>query len=219
MAYYNSDPKWLRQLERAMPWLAIPRISIVLITLQVFGFFLINTDPMWAQRLALLPDNVLQQGEWWRLVTYLSMPLTTGVIWMVFACWFLYSMLDWLENEWGSFKTTLYLLVSIVLTIGFSLAFSYPVYSVRDFNSTLFLAVATLFPEQEISIMGIIPVKMKYMAYLTGAFILFQLFAGSWMDRLFMVMIYSNYLLFFGPALLSDLRDWKRRRDYKNRMR
>jgi len=215
----EQSPKWLRQLERAMPWLAIPRISIILITLQAFGFLLISSDPTWATRLALFPERVLQQGEWWRLVTYLSMPLTMGIIWMVFVCWFLYSMLDWLENEWGSFKTTFYILVSIVLTIAFSLIFSYPVYDVRDFNSTLFLAAASLFPEQEISIFGIIPVKMKYMAYLTAAFILYRLFTGSWMDRCFMLVIYSNYLLFFGPAMLTELRDWKRRRDYKNKFR
>jgi len=216
---FEQSPKWLRQLERAMPWLAIPRISIILITLQAFGFLLISSDPTWATRLALFPDRVLQQGEWWRLVTYLSMPLSMGIIWMVFACWFLYAMLDWLENEWGSFKTTFYILVSIVLTIAFSLVFSYPVYDVSDFNSTLFLAAASLFPEQEISIFGIIPVKMKYMAYLAAAFILYRLFGGSWMDRFFMLVIYSNYLLFFGPAMLSKLRDWKRRRDYKNKFR
>jgi membrane associated rhomboid family serine protease len=219
MAYLSSDPKWLQKLERYMPWLAIPRIAIILITLQAFGFFLVNTDPLWMQRLALLPDHVLVGHEWWRLVTFLALPLSLSPIWMIFACWFLYSILDWIENEWGAFKTTLYVGVSIILTIIFALVFNYPVWSVQEFNSTLFLAAAALFPDQEIRLYMVLPVKMKYMGWLSLAFFGYHLFAGDWLDRLFLITIYSNYFLFFGPQLISQVKDWKRRRDYRARMR
>jgi len=212
---YNSTPKWLRFLERKMPWLGIPHLAVILITLQAFGFFLVNSDPLWLERLSLRPELVLYGGEWWRLVTFLAMPLSLSPIWMIFACWFLYSILDWIESQWGAFQTTFYVLVSVVLTILFSLVFSYPVMSVTEFNSTLFLAAAALFPEQEIRIYMIIPVKMKYLAWLSLAFFGLHFIQGDGLDRLFLLAIYSNYLIFFGPSLWFQIRDWKRRRDYK----
>ena len=219
MSYFGTDPKWLRTLERKMPWLSVPHIAILLITLQGFGFFLVNSDPMWMSRLALFPENVLHNGEWWRLVTFLAMPLSLSPIWMIFTAWFLYSILNSIETEWGAFKTTFYVAISIFVTIAFSLGFSYPVLSIQEFSSTLFLAAAALFPEQEIRLYMIVPVKMKYMAYLALAFFAYHLVIGSWMDRLFLIAIYSNYLLFFGPSLWFQVRDWKRRRDYRSKFR
>jgi hypothetical protein len=218
MAYLSSDPKWLRFLERKMPWLGVPKLAIILVTLQAFGFFLINSDPTWASRLFLFPAMVFQ-GEWWRLVTFLSIPLSLSPIWMIFAVWFMYAIVDQIESEWGAFKTTFYVLVSIVLTIVFSLVFDYPVMDVSEFVSTLFLAAAALFPEQEIRIYLILPVKMKYLAWLSLAFFAYHLMVGSWLDRLFLITIYSNYFIFFGPSLWFQVKDWKRRRDYRARMR
>ena len=214
----NSDPKWLQFLAKKLPWLAIPNIAIIFVTLQVMGFFLCMTDPAWSGRLALFPDLALA-GEPWRFVTFLSLPLSMSPIWIIFSLWFLYSILNWIEAEWGAFKTTFYTLVSIVLTIVFSIVFSYPVFQITDFTSTLFLAAAALYPEMEIQIYFILPVKMKYLGYLSLAFLVFHLFQGGWLDKLFLLTIYSNYLIFFGPALVSQVRNWKRRRDYQRNSR
>jgi membrane associated rhomboid family serine protease len=213
----NSDPKWLRFLEKHLPWIAVPHLAIIFITLQVLGFLLAFTDPVWISRMALFPASV-QMGEWWRLVTFLAIPLSMSPIWILFSLWFLYYIFNTLEGEWGAFKTTLYTLVSIVLTIAFSLMFEYPVFQVSDFTSTLFLAVAALYPEQEIQVYMILPVKMKYLGYLSLAYLGYRLFQGSWMDKAFLLTIYSNYFLFFGPALVGRIRQWKRQRDYRSRL-
>jgi hypothetical protein len=210
----RSDPKWLNTLARRLQWLAVPHIAILFITLQILGFLMILSDPVWFERLTLLPGMVLQ-GEVWRLLTFLALPLSTSPLWMIFTLLFLHSILGSIESEWGSFKTTLYVLTSILLTILFSLIFGYPVTQVSDFTSTLFLAAAALFPDFEIRIYFLIPVKMKYLGWLALAFVAFRFFQGAWIDRLFLLTIYSNYLLFFGPSLFSRVRDWKRRRDYR----
>lgn len=202
-----------------MPWLAIPKLAVILITLQGFGFFLISSSTLWFERLALRPELVLHRGEWWRVVTFLAMPFTMNPIWMIFACWFLYSILDQIETEWGDFKTTLYVMISIVLTILFSLLFDYPVTSVTEFNSTLFLAAAALFPEQEIRIYMILPVKMKYLAWVSLAFFAYHFAVGENLDRLFLLAIYSNYFIFFGPSMVTQFKNWKRRRDYRAKLR
>ncbi len=214
----NTDPNWLRTLERKIPWLAVPNIAVLLVTLQVIGFLLFLSDPAWMPRLILFPDLV-KHGEVWRLLSYLAVPLSTSIIWAIFALWFLYSVLNWIESEWGAFKTTLYVLVSIVITGAFSLIFSYPVYDAVDFNSTLFLASAALFPDLEILLYFILPVKMKYLGYLALAFLAFRVFQGNWMDRLFLVAIYSNYLVFFGPSIVNRFQMWRRRRAYRRNLR
>jgi hypothetical protein len=127
--------------------------------------------------------------------------------------------LNSIESEWGAFKTTFYVLVSVVLTIVFSVVFGYPVTETTDFSSTLFLAAAALFPDHEIQLYMVIPVKMKHLGWLSLAFLGYRLLQGEWMDRFFLLTIYSNYLLFFGPTLLYRIRDWKRRRDYRSKFR
>jgi len=201
-----------------MAWLAVPHISIILITLQVLGFLMIMSNPAWMSTLALFPEQAMH-GEPWRLLTFLSLPVSNNLIWFVFAQMFLYSILTSIEAEWGAFKTTFYILVSVVLTIVFSLSFAYPVLETTDFSSTLFLAAAALFPDHEIRLYMIFPVKMKHLGWLSLAFLAYRLFQGDWMDRFFLLTIYSNYLLFFGPALLYRIRQWKRRRDYKANFR
>jgi hypothetical protein len=214
----SQVPRWLVRAERWLGWIAVPQIAILLITLQILGFLCIAMDPAWFGRLALLPDAVLA-GEYWRLVTFLALPVSTGPFWMIFALWFMYFILQALESEWGAFRTTFYVLVSVVLTAAFSLVFRYPVTRVSHFESTLFLAAASLFPQLEVQLFFVVPVKMKWLAWLTVAFILLEVFRGAWIDRFFILAIYSNFLLFFGPAMLARIRQFLRRREFQRKMR
>lgn len=216
--YDSHDPKWLRFLARRLPWLAIPNIAAVFVGLQIIGYFLVASDPNWFDRLALVPERVLQ-GEVWRLLTFMALPLTASLIGMLFALMFGYFVLNLVESEWGSFKTTLYVLTSIALTVVFSLVFDYPVASVMGFATTWFLAAATLYPENQIQIYFFIPVKMKFLGWLTLAFVALQVLRGSWLDRLYLLVVYANYFIFFGPHLIYLYRQWKRRREFKAKWR
>lgn len=210
----TQDPRWLKFVSKYLSWIALPGISLIFVTVQVLGFFLVMTDAVWMERLALIPGLALH-GEPWRVITFLALPMTMSPIWIIFSLFFLYSILNSIEAEWGAFKTTFYVLVSIVLTILFSLVTGHPVIQVSDFVSSLFLAAAALFPNQEIRVYLAFPVKMKFLGWLTLGFVVFRLFQGSGMERLFLLTIYSNYLLFFGPSLVAAIRQWKRQRDYR----
>lgn len=211
----SNSPRWLRTLERKMQWLAIPNIAVLFVTLQALGFLMVMADPIWVPRLALIPQAVTINGEYWRLITFLALPLSLSPIWVIFTLWFLYFVINLIENEWGAFKTTLYVLVSIIVTIVFSFAFSYPVLDVSKFESTLFLAAASLFPEMTVSLFLVLPVKIKWLAWLTGAMLAWEFLGASWLDRFFMLAIFSNYLLFFGPSLIHNTRLALRRRKYR----
>ena len=214
----GQSPKWLKFLERRMQWLAIPHIAVIFVTLQALGFLMVMSDGVWVERLALLPDRVLA-GEYWRVITFLALPLSLSPIWVIFTLMFIYYILNTIESEWGAFKTTFYVLVSILLTIAVSFIFNYPVTQVSDFESTLFLAAAALFPEQEVRLFLAIPVKMKWLAWLSLAFFGLKLIQTDWVGRIFLIAIYSNYLIFFGPALLDQIRNRIRREKFKRQMR
>src|SRR5947209_4082328 len=99
--------RWLRSLERGLGWIAIPNLAIILVTLQALGFLMVLSNPFWAPRLALVPELVIG-GEYWRVVTFLALPLSTSPIWVIFTLWFIYFIVDMIEREWGEFQTTLY---------------------------------------------------------------------------------------------------------------
>lgn len=200
-----------------MTAIGIPKIAILFVTLQALGFLMVTSNPYWVERLALLPAAVTQDGEYWRLVTFLSLPLSLSPIWVLLALWFLYSIINTLEEVWGDFRTTFYILVSLIITITYSLTLNYPVTDIRNFEYTIFLAAAALFPEQQILLL-VFPVKMRWLAWFIVALVLFEFARGSWIDRGFLLAIFSNFLLFFGPAQLDRLRQWQRKRSFKRKM-
>jgi hypothetical protein len=211
----GSSPQWLRTLERKMQWLAVPHIAVLFVTLQALGFLMVMSDPIWVPRLALIPQAVTINGEYWRLITFLALPLSTSPIWVIFTLWFLYFVINLIENEWGAFKTTLYVLVSITVTIAFSLAFGYPVLDVSKFESSLFLAAAALFPDMTVSLFLIMPVKIKWLAWFALAMLGWEFINSDWLERFFTLAIFSNYLVFFGPSMLNNIRLALRRRKYR----
>ena len=214
----GTTPKWLHVLERRLAWLAVPNIASFVVGLQFIGFILILSDPEWRWRLALIPEQVLQ-GEIWRLVTFLALPVTLSPFWLLFVLWFLYFIVDGIENTWGAFKTTFYILLSVVLTICFSLLFMVPIAYIGDLESTLFLAAAALNPEYQILLFFVLPVKIGWLGWLAGALVLWRFITGSWMERLYLLAIYSNYLLFFGPYHYRQLKQKYRRWQFKRQLR
>jgi hypothetical protein len=214
----TDDPRWLQFLSRRFRRLAIQNIAAVFVTVQAIGFLLIMSNPGWVRTLALIPSRVLR-GEIWRVLTFLALPVSRSPIWLLIALYFEYFILNLIESTWGSFKTTFYFLMAAVLTIIFSLVFNYPVTGITDISTTFFLAAAALFPNFEIQIYFVIPVKMKYLGWLALGFLVLRFWHGSFIDRFYLATIYSNYLLFFGPSLIYRLKSWKRQRDFRAKWR
>jgi hypothetical protein len=198
-----------------MPGLGIPNLAWYLVGAQGLGFFLVLANPQ-ALGLLILDPYLVLHGELWRLITFLAVPLTLSPLWMVFALWFLYFIINGIEQEWGEFRTTLYVLVAVALTIAFSLVFDWRVWSTVELQSTLFLAAATIAPEYQILLFFILPVKMKWLAWLSVAYIIWSLIVSSWLGRLYLLVMYANYLLFFGPYFADRLQAFRRRKKFQH---
>ena len=88
-------------------------------------------------------------------------------------------------------------------------------------NMSLFLAYATLFPEQEFLIFFVIPVKVKYLGIFDAVLLLYGLYtnimAGRWYMAVSVLVAFINYLLFFGENFIKWIK--LKRQVAKNRKR
>jgi membrane associated rhomboid family serine protease len=194
--------------------IAIPKLGWVLVTLQALGYLFSQMVPVAAGMLPLVPNYVLGNGEWWRLVTFLAVPLATSPIWLFFALWFLFFCTEILEREWGAGRFTLYVLTSWAITVVYSMATGYPAMNAQHFETSLFLAVAALFPRLEVSLFFLVPIELKYLGIFSGGMVLWEFINAGAYERWHLIAIYSNFLLFFGPALLVRLKDFMRKRRF-----
>jgi hypothetical protein len=211
---YGQAPKWIDRLERLLPGLGIPNLALYLIGAQALGFMLVLFEPR-AWLLLVLDPSMVLKGEVWRLVTFLALPMSMSPLWMVVVLYFLYFIVNSIEEEWREFRTTLYVLVAVLLTIAFAFIFHVRIGNIAHLQSTLFLAAATIAPEYRILLFFVLPVKMKWLAWLAAAYIVWALLTGTWLGRLYLLTMYANYLLFFGPYFAGRLRAFFRRERFK----
>jgi hypothetical protein len=211
---YGNPPRWLEWAERRLRWLAVPELASLLVGLQAIGYVLILVDPGWFDFLCLDPGRVLR-GEIWRLGSFLALPMFGGPISTAIGLYFLYFIVNGLEEEWGAFLTTFYVLISVLLSIAFAFVFHQPITSVIYLESTLFLAAATVAPDYEILLFFVLPVKLKWLAWILVFGVGQHLLVSPGLERLYLLLMFGNYLLFFGPDLLGYVRAWERRRRFR----
>lgn len=153
------------------------------------------------------------RGQVWRIVTFIIVPEVMGfqrVLVLAISLYFYYFIGTSLEHEWGKGKFTIYYFSGILLTVLYSLVFYWItgtriLVSASYVNLSLFLAFATLWPEQRVLLFYIIPVKMKWLAWVDAALfavsIASYLLAGQFGLALVPVVAMAGYLLFFGEWL------------------
>ena len=116
------------------------------------------------------------RGEVWRLVTFVFMPgyysLSDG-LWMVLFLYFYHFIGSTLEREWGTAKFNLYYFSGVLLTVLgvtiVSLATGNHFLGIAGthyVNMSMFLAFAALYPETQVLLFFLIPVKMKWLAWI-----------------------------------------------------
>lgn len=176
---------------------------IIGLTGLVFLFTFITRSYAAVDGLILIPDLV-RQGQIWRLLTYIFIPPTSSFIFILFILYFYYFIGAGLENEWGSFKFNVYYLAGMAVTT--VAAFITNNVATNTFiNLSLFLAFAQIYPDYEILIFFILPVKMKYLAWLSWAFYGYSVLTADWPGKIFAIVSLLNFFLFFGKDFFSGV--------------
>lgn len=196
--------KFWSLLERRLPWLGTPGVIKAVVLMNALTFLLVTLDPAYAVMLALVPEKIMQ-GEVWRLVSYIFVPETRSWFWVLFLLLFLWFLANALEEVWGALKLNVFYLVGMTgCTVA---AFFFGGGPTNTFlNLSLFFAFATVVPDYEIFLFFILRVKVKYVAWVLGGIFVLQLVAIPLPAKMAMIASLANYLLFFGPGFVGNLR-------------
>ena len=206
----------LDKLERKYGRLALPHVTLAIIAGQVLCYFLTAGNPDFIHALRLVPSRIME-GELWRLITFVVEPPIAHPIFAIFGWYLFYLMGTALENRWGVFQYNAFLLVGYIAAIAVSFLTPEQPSSHMFIGTTVFLAFAHLYPDFQILLFFIIPVKIKWLALLTWAGYCALILMGSWTIRLLILASISNFLLFFGRDILLTMRAGKRQMEAQTR--
>jgi hypothetical protein len=200
----------LDRLDRKFSRFAIPNVTIVLIIGQAVFFILNYIKVLPLDKVTLIGSKVLE-GEFWRLITFLFIPIPTDIFFAAFV-WYLYYLYgSALESTWGAFKYNVYIILSYILTV--SIAFIIPdqVLTNGYLYGTIFLAFAFLYPDFVLYIFFVLPVKIKWLSIIVWIGYAFVLIFGNWINRILLLVSLGNYLLFFAGDIIMLIKYGRRR--------
>lgn len=171
--------------------------------------------------LMTLTRRGLFAGQIWRLVTFIFVPPSTSPVFILFSLYFYYVIGMSLENRWGKVKFNLYYLIGMLAAV---IACLITGFAGNTFlNLSLFFAFAAMFPDEEVLLFMILPIKMKYLAVLDAALYTYQFIVGSASTRVTIVLCLLNVFLFLGGDLIDTIRReskyWKTRYNFRKTMR
>ncbi len=196
---------WLNKLERKFGKYAITNLMIYitgincLVALLTYVLSYTEYSYLFIMKLELIP-SLIMKGEVWRLVTFLFVPQTTSPFWLLFTLYFYYMIGATLEHEWGSFKFNIYYLVGVLGTIG--AAFLGGTGSAMLLNFSLIFAFSYLFPNYQILLFFILPVKMKYLSLFYAILLVFMFGSSPVYGLITITGSALNFILFFGKDLI-----------------
>jgi len=195
---------FLDRIEKKLGWLAVPGLIRIVVVCNALVFFLMRVSPRFGSALDLDPAAVMR-GEVWRLFTYIFIPQTTSWLWIVFFLLVFWNIGEMLEQAWGAFRLTLYYLLGMIgVTIA---AFVFGVsFSSEMLYTSLFFAFARFYPDYTFYLFFILPVKVKWLAWIYAALLLVMIFASPMPMRMAIISAFANYLIFFLPGHIHDFR-------------
>ncbi|MCI8328024.1 MAG: hypothetical protein HFI37_09690 [Lachnospiraceae bacterium] len=202
---------YLNKLERKIGKYAIPNLSLWIVLTYAIGYIMMYMTPGLIKYLTLEPALILGQGQVWRLVTWILIPPSSGNIFFYLIMMMLYYSLGTsLERTWGTFRFNVYIFGGMFFTVLGAFAtygFYYMTgaltvgigYYVTTYyiNMAIFLAFAVCFPDMQILLWFIIPVKMKWMAYVYAALTIYDFIRSGAAGRIAIVAALLNFLIFY----------------------
>jgi hypothetical protein len=200
---------WFDRLERRFGAFCIPDLASFLVGMNAIVWVMSLIRPAFPSLLVLDPQAVLA-GQWWRVLTFVLVPPDIGPLWMIFWLILLYTYARALESEWGEFRFNLFYGIGAAATVAAALLSGWPMSNVT-LNTSLFLAFAALYPDFEIVLFFVLPVRARWLAALAAAALAFSfLFRGA-PARWEIASGLLNYLLFFGADHFESVRRlWRR---------
>ena len=181
---------FLNKMERKFGRFAIQGLMKYIILFYVAGYLIQFLAPQAYSFLTLEPFLIFHYGQVWRLVSWVLIPPPTGnIIFMLIMVVLYYQLGTALERTWGAFRFNVYIFGGMIFTVLGALLL-YVIYGVNTpipmgssfstyyINMSIFLAYAFTYPEQELLLYFIIPIKIKWFGFLYVAYIIYDIISA-----------------------------------------
>lgn len=205
---YGNNVSWLDRFCAKHPRFGIPNLMLYIaignVAIYLIDLFSMGGIPLSA--MLSFDRGAIFQGQIWRLVSFVFVSMSgdvllrgTGIFFVAISAYFYWWIGSLLEREWGTTKFTVFYLGGVVLNILFGLvAGDANMYYV---NLSMFLAFAALYPDMQVLFMFLIPIKVKWLAWIDAAVfawaVLSSLLRGSWIGALLPIVAILNFFIFF----------------------
>lgn len=219
---------YINNLERRFRGRGIPNLTMYIIACYVIGYVIMFFAPSLFNLICLEPALILR-GQVWRLVTWVLIPPGSLDLFTIIMLLFYYQLGTSLERTMGDFRYTLYIVSGLIFTVigaflmyfitGGSVGNSFSTYYI---SLSIFLAFAALYPDMQVLLYFIFPIKIKWMAYLDIAMLIYQAVSAAryhyWGEIVVIVASLLNFIVFFFST--RNLKRYtpgevKRRRDFQ----
>lgn len=196
---------WISKLERKFGRFALSRLTVLLIGANALGYVIAYTMPNVLLYLTLEPGLILQ-GQVWRLITWILIPTGGNILSVVITLLFYYSIGNAMERTWGDFRYNLYIFSGMLFTVigAFLLYFLYGggigygvFFSIYYVCMSIFLAFAASYPDMQVLLYFVIPLKVKWLAWIDVAYLVYAFLRGNLASRVAIVASLLNFILFF----------------------
>lgn len=210
---------WITKLERKYGRFCIPNLINILIGGQILVYAIELFVNQYISFYLSLSRSALFAGQIWRLFTFVLVPFSGGgplsVVLGIYFTWFVGSAL---EREWGDFRYTVYLLSGMLGTV-LACLLTGVTGSTYCLSLSLLLAFAMLYPEVQVLLFFVIPVRVKYFGFFAAALWVLSFLGAPLPQKLSLLLSMANVWLFFGPMAYRSVRAWVRREQWKRRNR
>lgn len=220
----------MSKFEKKFGKYAISNLSLYLIICYVIGYVIMLIKPEFLSVLSLDPYKIIMEFQIWRLFTWVIIPPDGLSLWVIISLYFYWSLGTSLERTWGTYRYNVYLFTGFLCTIlgsflcllvgtlqyhpifsqyGKSLAetmayvgaWAAGSFSTFYVNMSILLLFAFTFPDVQVLLMFIIPIKVKWIgiayAVLLGVNVVLYLISGALPNVILIVMSLLNFIVFF----------------------
>lgn len=165
--------------------------------------------------------DAIFRGEIWRLVSFLLLPPSGYILQAALTLYFYYFVGTALEGRWGPRRFLLFYSIGALCAMlsGFITGTATNLF----LNLSLFFAFAIQYPDFQLLLFFMLPIKVKWLAAFNGLLYLYFLINGKWPERIALILSLVNLFLFFGGDIFNQvsgsIRQWKRRQAFKKNSR
>lgn len=239
--------KFLNRMERKFGKYAVHDLMKYILGLYVVGSVLGLLNAEIYNRYLSLDLQAIMKGQIWRLITFIMAPSGSlsssgilGVLFLVIEVYLYHMIGSALEQAWGAFRFNMYMYSGILFNVIAGIILQVVITNTQGIHvvvsfglvyifQSMFFAFAFLYPNVQLMLWMIIPVKVKWLGYLYGVIFAVEVLAcfvtNDTLSRargVAMIVATANFVLF---ALWSwkdkrpSMAQVKRRREFKKQVR